>query len=93
MLLLGILELILLLLGGGSQGFLEQFLPDDLSNTQHAEIGIDADQSIFTQVLDWLYLGRVPLLVWLIIFLTIYGLTGFIIQSIFHHFTAHFFSA
>ncbi|NNH87908.1 YqiJ family protein [Acinetobacter terrae] len=93
MLLLGILELILLLLGGGSQGFLEQFLPDDLSTAQHAEIGVDADQSIFTQVLDWLYLGRVPLFVWLIIFLTIYGLSGFIIQSIFHHFTAHFFSA
>ncbi len=90
MLLLGILELILLLLGGGSQGFLEQFLPDDLSNAQHAEIGIDADQSIFTQVLDWLYLSHVPLFVWLIIFLTIYGLTGFIIQSIFHHFTAQF---
>lgn len=38
-------------------------------------------------------MGRVPLFVWLIIFLTIYALTGFIIQSIFHHFTADFFSA
>ena len=80
MLLFGILELILLLLGGGSQSFLEQFLPDDFASAQHAEIGIDADQSLFS-------------LVWLIIFLTIYALTGFIIQSIFHHFTADFFSA
>jgi len=87
MLLFGILELILLLLGGGSQSFLEQFLPDDFTSAQHAEIGIDADQSLFSLVLDWLYLGRVPLFVWLIIFLT------FIIQSIFHHFTADFFSA
>ena len=93
MLLFGILELILLLLGGGSQSFLEQFLPDDFTSAQHAEIGIDADQSLFSLVLDWLYLGRVPLFVWLIIFLTIYALTGFILQSIFHPFTADFFSA
>ena len=30
MFLLGLLELILLVLGGGSQGLLDQFLPDDL---------------------------------------------------------------
>lgn len=93
MLLFGILELILLLLGGGSQRFLEQLLPDDFTSAQHAEIGIGANQSLFSYVLDWLYLGRVPLFVWLIIFLTIYALTGFILQSIFYHFTTHFFSA
>ena len=93
MLLFGILELILLLLGGGSQSFLEQFLPNDFISAQHAETGIDANPSLFALVLDWLYLGRVPLFVWLIIFLTIYGLTGFIIQSIFYYFTASFFSA
>ena len=92
MLFLGALELILLVLGGGSQGFLDQFFPDDFTSPQHAELGIDADQSIFTQVLNWLYVGRVPFFVWLITFLTLYGLTGFILQSIFHHFTAHFFS-
>ena len=59
MLLFGILELILLLLGGGSQSFLEQFLPDDFASAQHAEIGIDADQSLFSLVLDWLYLSLI----------------------------------
>lgn len=76
----GSLELILLLRDGGSQGWLEQFLPDDLSTAQHVEIGINTDPSIFIQVLDWLYLGRVPFFVSLIIFLTIYSLTGFIIH-------------
>lgn len=93
MLLFGILELVLLLLGGGSHGFLEQLLPDDFSAGSNTEFNLDTASSVFGQVLDWLYLGRIPLFVWLIIFLTIYGLSGFILQNIFYSFSAQFFSA
>ena len=81
----GIFEMLLMLIGGGSQGLLDQFLPEDV--THNTDLGIDADQSLLTKALDWLYLGRVPLFVWLIIFLTVYSLTGFIIQAFTLHFT------
>ncbi len=80
--LLGLLELILLVLGGGSQGLLDQFLPDNLGSTKDVDIALDADQGWLNALLDWLFIGRVPLLVWLIIFLTLYSLSGFILQSI-----------
>lgn len=91
MFLFGIFEIVLTLLGGGSQGFLDQFLPEDVGH--NAELGVDADHSVFTKVLDWLYLGRVPLFVWLIIFLCAYSLLGFTIQALVNQFTNMMFSA
>ncbi len=79
MFLFGIFFLFLMLIGGGSQGLLDQFLPDGAGH--QADIGVDADHSLLSKALDWLYLGRVPLFVWLIIFLTVYGLSGLIIQG------------
>ncbi len=89
---IGVLELILLLFGGSSS-FLEQFLPDSLTDVDHADVGVDHPENLFTQLLEWLYLGKVPLLIWLIIFLTVYALTGLIIQDIFFHLTEHYLSA
>ena len=91
MLLLGLLECILLIVGSSSQGFLDQFVPDQLVESQHPEMELDSDPNIFVQFLDWLYLGRIPMLVWLIIFLTVFALTGFILQSIFYSFTSAYF--
>ena len=93
MFLLGLLELILLVLGGGSQGLLDQFLPNDLGNTKDVDIALDADQGWLNALLDWLFIGRVPLLVWLIIFLTLYSLSGFILQSILQTWTGCYCSA
>ena len=90
MLFIGLLEIVLLVLGGGSQGMLEQFLPEDAHQPDLAPIDQPA---ALTQFLEWLYLGRIPLLVWLIIFLTLYGLTGLIIQTIFYHVRLHLLSA
>ena len=87
----GLLEVIILVLGGGSQGFLDQFVPDSLSDTGSLDVSLDTEPSMFIQVLDWLHVGRVPFLIWLIIFLSTYALTGFILQSIFFHFTHNFF--
>lgn len=89
---IGVLEIILLLLGGSSS-FFEQFLPDSLTEINNADVSIEHSNNVFTQLLEWLYLGKVPLLIWLIIFLTAYGLTGLIIQNIFFLLTEHYFSA
>lgn len=91
MLLLGVLECLLLIVGSSSQGFLDQFVPDQLIEAPHSEFDVQVDHDAFVQLLDWLYLGRIPMLVWLIIFLTIYALTGFILQSIFYSFSTHYF--
>jgi len=77
-----LLEVFLLLAGGGSQGILDQFLPDDLIPHKDVEVNIDGSSGLLVQFLDWLYIGRVPLLIWLIIFLTLYGLSGLILQSV-----------
>lgn len=91
MLLLGIVECLMLIAGASSQGFLDQFVPDSLFDASHPDFNIDADQSIWVQLLDWLYLGRIPVLIWFIIFLTTYALFGFITQGIFFHFTESYF--
>ena len=91
MFLLGIVECLLLVLGSTSQGFLDQFVPDQLLEVQHPDVDINADHGLFVQLLDWLYLGRIPVLVWLIIFLTVYALFGFIVQAIFFNFTQNYF--
>lgn len=67
----------------GSSSFIDQFLPDSLTDVDHADVSMDHADNLFTQFLEWLYLGKVPLLVWLIIFLTVYSLTGLIIQDVF----------
>ncbi|EFF81784.1 MULTISPECIES: YqiJ family protein [Acinetobacter] len=89
---IGVLEIFLLLLGGSSS-FFEQFLPDSLSDVNQADVSLEHSNNVFIQFLEWLYLGKVPLLIWLIIFLAAYGLTGLIIQDIFYHLTEHYFSA
>ncbi|MCH7394775.1 YqiJ family protein [Acinetobacter dispersus] len=89
---IGLLELILLLLGGSSS-FLEQFLPDSLTNVDHADVSLEQSDHLLTQLLEWLYLGKVPLLIWLIIFLTVYALTGLILQDVFYQLTEQYLPA
>ena len=92
MLLLGVVESILLIIGASSQGFLDQFIPESLFESHHPDFNLDTDPSLWVQFLDWLCLGRIPVLIWLIIFLTTYALFGFITQGIFFHFTESYFS-
>ena len=67
---IGILELISLMLGGITDWF-DTIIPEK-------EIG---DISGFS-VMDYLCIGRIPFLMWLVVFLTSYGLCGLIFQSI-----------
>jgi len=85
MFLLGLVEFLLLVTGSSSQGLLEQFVPDQLHELRVADIELQS-QNFLSLFLEWLYLGRIPILIWLIIFLTVYALTGFITQIIFFNF-------
>ena len=91
MLLLGLVEALLLIAGATTQGFLDQFIPDQLFEAQHPDLNLESNPSIFVQILDWLYIGRIPVLVWLIIFLTTFGLFGLITQGLFFQFTESYF--
>ncbi|WP_109078329.1 YqiJ family protein [Aggregatibacter kilianii] len=85
MLLLGILEIISFMLGGIND-WVDGFLPDSLTETAHAEIGLDtADAGIFIRFLSWLYVGKLPLLMLLVIFLAIFGLFGYSLQYTWHN--------
>lgn len=86
MFLFGIFEMALVLIGGNSSNVLEQLMSND--GNYQLDSPADVDSSVFAKVLDWMYWGRVPLFVWLIIFLTVYSLTGFIIQGIMLHYTS-----
>ena len=75
MVLLGVLEVISMLAGG---------ISDWLDNLLHAEVGLDvADAGIFVRFLSWLYVGRIPVLMLMVVFLAVYGLTGYLFQTAF----------
>ena len=81
MVLLGVLEVISMLAGGISD-WLDNLLPDSLTETAHAEVGLDvADAGIFVRFLSWLYVGRIPVLMLMVVFLAVYGLTGYLFQT------------
>lgn len=85
MLLLFVVEVLALLFGGGND-WLDGLLPESLTEV-HAEVGIDGamhgvDTGIFIRFLSWLYVGKVPILMLIVLFLAIFGLSGFLLQSI-----------
>lgn len=55
--------------------------PDDLSTGIEGSSGADGG-SVFGRVLAWLYIGRVPVLMVLIIFLSVFSVFGLMAQSI-----------
>ncbi|MEO0425077.1 MAG: YqiJ family protein [Pseudomonadota bacterium] len=76
----GVIEVLGVLAGGGLSDWLDSLLP---------ELDVDGDISapelsggFGAQVLDFLCLGRVPVLVLLVIFLAGFGLAGLVVQTI-----------
>lgn len=83
MLMLGLLEL-LSLLAGGFTDWLDNLLPDslmeaDLDGDLHG--GIEGAGAL-VRFLDWLYVGRVPLMMLLVVFLAVFGLAGYVLQAV-----------
>lgn len=84
MLAIGVIELVALLFGVSPSSSIESLLPDvdppDLADVDGVE-GVSAGLSPLSATLGWLSVGRVPILVLFVIFLTAFGLAGYLVQS------------
>lgn len=79
MLLVGVLETVSLL-AGGLTDWVDGLLPDSL--TADAEWALDAAEAGATvRFLSWLYVGRVPLLMWIVVFLAVFSACGYVLQA------------
>lgn len=79
-LVLAMLEGIGMLIGLSVMNLLDHISPIDF------DIDIDADSSLnaagLTPLIGWLCLNRLPLLIWLVLFLTSFGITGYTLNYI-----------
>lgn len=81
MLSMAVIEFISLAIGISVSEAVDNILPDFDMDLDTDVDGVDIGAG--SHLLDWLNFGKVPFLVLVILFLTIYGLTGFSIQTIF----------
>lgn len=94
-LMIALLEVLGLVLGFGLSDLIDDLLPDfgpevEVDLDAGADLGADVDAeamdvthtNIFGQALGWLNVGRVPFLVLLITFLTIFSVIGLVAQSV-----------
>lgn len=86
MLLIALTEAMGAVFGISPSGLIDQMVPD-MDVDVDADVDLDADADIepagwLSSVLGWLCIGKVPLLVLLVAFLTAFGITGMVLQSI-----------
>lgn len=88
MFLIAVLEGVTTVLGAGISGFLDSLLPE-----MNFDLDMDAPDihtnTPLTRVLGWLRFGQVPALVIMVIFLTAFGLLGYVIQAVSENLTGH----
>lgn len=80
---------------GGMSGFLDSLLPDALADADFdADLGMDADAdlSLGLKALDWLYVGRIPTMILLILFIASFCIAGYVIQQISFAILGHYLS-
>ncbi len=85
MFLIAMMEGVSTVIGMGISEMLESLLPEfdvDIDADLDADGADGASLPVLSQFLGWLQFGRVPALVLLIIFLTIFGLAGLICQQL-----------
>jgi len=81
---IAVLEGVMALMGFALSGVLDSLLPDmdfDIEADLYADL---ETPSPFSRLLGWLRVGKVPMLMLLIIFLTGFGLIGLALQSLLH---------
>ncbi|MCI4624671.1 MAG: YqiJ family protein [Candidatus Magnetoovum sp. WYHC-5] len=78
MFLIAVLEFLSLLFGIATHHLIDNLLPESFQ----VDADVDIDSSVFVKALGWFHIGKVPVLVLLIIFLTSFGISGLIIQNI-----------
>lgn len=84
MLLIGLLELVSLFTNGFSQQ-LDNLLPDNLLESSPPELKLPLDQmSVGLRLLEWLYVGRVPLMMLFVMALAVFGAVGWVLQNMYY---------
>lgn len=78
---LALLEGVGLLLGAGLSGLLDHLVPDSLLPDVDIDTPDLTTPGPVSALLGWLYVGRVPMLVILILGLAYFGIAGLIVQS------------
>ncbi len=85
MLAIAALEGVTSLFGAGLSHLIDSFVPDvDMDVDPDLDVdggGVLGGDSALSSVLGWLSVGKVPLLVLLVIFLTIFGFAGLVLQT------------
>ena len=97
------IEGVMTLFGAGLSGILDSLVGDfdldadvDLDADLDGDLGGDVDMpgsGLMTYTLGWLRVGKVPMLVLLVIFLTAFGLVGLAVQQVVRDVTGHFLPA
>jgi hypothetical protein len=84
MIMIACLEGVTTMIGMGLSSMIEAFMPDiDLDHPDISTTGI------LTKAFGWVRIGQVPFLIILIVFLTVFGLAGLLIQSVSMKITGH----
>jgi hypothetical protein len=84
MLVIALMEGVASLMGAGLSSVLDTLLPEIDVDMDIDLDGPNITPSAFTRFLGWLRVGKVPVLMLLVIFLTAFGLTGLALQSFVH---------
>jgi hypothetical protein len=79
---IALLEGILTLLGFGLSSLLDHFVPDvDVHVNTDVDPGDVGTESSIGKLFGWLNVGRVPIMILFVIFLTVFALTGYTLQA------------
>lgn len=82
MTLLALLEGVGMLLGAGLSGLVDALLPDSLVPDIDAEVPDVSTPGPISALLGWLYIGKVPFFILLILLLMSFGICGLLLQSL-----------
>jgi hypothetical protein len=85
--LLALLEGVGTLLGAGLSGLVDALLPDSLTTGLEVDGPDTGSMGGISGLLGWLYVGKVPFLVVLILLLTSFGIGGLLLQTLMARFT------
>ncbi len=84
---LALLEGVGILLGAGLSGLVDALLPDSLMPDMHVDMPDTSTPGLISGLLGWLYIGKVPLLIVLILLLMSFGIGGLLLQTLVHSVT------
>lgn len=81
-LILGLLECLGLLLGVSLSAFMDNLSPFDIELSSEINKSADISDTGVSQVFNWLSLDKLPLMIWLVVFLTSFAVLGYVLNFI-----------